>query len=71
MGPFHILLDEMGLDQMGLDKVGRPHTLLYWYEFILQFLLWYTKCSIVIPSVYKGCMAVVAEQKYDRGTEAP
>ena len=24
MGPFHILLDEMGLDQMGLDKVGRP-----------------------------------------------
>ena len=25
MGPFHILLDEMGLDQMGLDKVGRPH----------------------------------------------
>ena len=22
MGPFHILLDEMGLDQMGLDKVG-------------------------------------------------
>ena len=41
MGPFHILLDEMGLDQMGLDKVGRPHTLLYWYEFILLFLLWY------------------------------
>ena len=26
MGPFHILLDEMGLDQMGLDKVGRPRT---------------------------------------------
>ena len=26
MGPFHILLDEMGLDQMGLDKVGRPQT---------------------------------------------
>ena len=25
MGPFHILLDEMGLDQMGLDKVGRFH----------------------------------------------
>ena len=30
MGPFHILLDEMGLDQRGLDqrglgKVGRPH----------------------------------------------
>ena len=25
MGPFHILLDRMGLDQMGLDKVGRPH----------------------------------------------
>ena len=25
MGPFHILLDEMGLDQVGLDKVGRPH----------------------------------------------
>ena len=24
MGPFHILLDEMGLEQMGLDKVGRP-----------------------------------------------
>ena len=24
MGPFHILLDEMGLDQMGSDKVGRP-----------------------------------------------
>ena len=23
MGPFHILLDQMGLDQMGLDKVGR------------------------------------------------
>ena len=23
MGPFHILLDEMGLDQMGLHK-GRP-----------------------------------------------
>ena len=22
MGPFHILLDEMGLDQMELDKVG-------------------------------------------------
>ena len=22
MGPFHILLDKMGLDQMGLDKVG-------------------------------------------------
>ena len=22
MGPFHILLDEMGLDQMGLGKVG-------------------------------------------------
>ena len=25
MGPFHILLHEMGLDQMRLDKVGRPH----------------------------------------------
>ena len=24
MGPFHILLDKMGLDQMGLDKGGRP-----------------------------------------------
>ena len=24
MGPFHILLDEMGLDQMELDKGGRP-----------------------------------------------
>ena len=22
MGPFHILLDEMGLDQMGLDQMG-------------------------------------------------
>ena len=22
MGPFHILLDKMGLDQMGLNKVG-------------------------------------------------
>ena len=22
MGPFHIVLDEVGLDQMGLDKVG-------------------------------------------------
>ena len=70
MVPFHILLDEMGLDQMGLDKVRRPHTLLYWYEFILLFCCG-TKCSIVIPSVYKGCMAVVAEQKHDQGTEAP
>ena len=26
MGPFHILLDEMGLDQMGLDEMGRPVT---------------------------------------------
>ena len=25
MGPFYILLDEMGLDQMGLDKVGMHH----------------------------------------------
>ena len=22
MGPFHILLDQMGLDQMGLDQMG-------------------------------------------------
>ena len=28
MGPFYILLDEMGLDQMGLDKVGGPHYIL-------------------------------------------
>ena len=41
MGPFHILLDEMGLDQMGLDKVGRPNLS------CLRFMLTWNNASFV------------------------
>ena len=44
MGPFHILLDEMGLDQMGLDEVGihpqGPHLSKSWKHGLASTLLW-------------------------------
>ena len=49
MGPFHILLDEMGLDQMGLDKEG-IHQIPYVARLLLGRRVWPARRVRVWPA---------------------